>query len=68
VKPAATVHAPALMTRRETAEYLKVSLSQLDRLPDLRPVRLSERVVRYRRADIDGWLGRLADEAVAAAK
>ena len=53
-----------LLTRREAAERLRISLSTLERWERtgrLTPTRLSPGVVRYRRADIE----RLIEEGAA---
>ncbi len=47
------------MTRPEVAEYLKIALPSVDRLAKagvLREYRLSPRVVRYRRDDVEALL------------
>lgn len=51
---------PVLVTREQMAEYLSVSLNQIDRmnrekrLP--KPVRLGPRMTRWRRDDFIAWL------------
>jgi excisionase family DNA binding protein len=57
-------HDATLLTRREAAERLRISLSTLERWERtgrLTPTRLSPGVVRYRRADIE----RLIEEGAA---
>lgn len=53
-----------LMTTRETAAYLRVTVGALAQMryrgigPDF--IRLSSRSIRYRREDLDEWVGRCA--------
>ncbi len=59
--PTATPDAPALLDARATAALIGVSSRSVYRLADAgkmpRPVRLG-RLVRWRRADLDDWIGR----------
>lgn len=57
VQPAPAVDPDAILTRREAAAYLRVSLKILDRLPITR-VKLGHRTVRYRMRDILAYLDR----------
>ena len=49
-----TTDTPALMTREETARYLNICKTCLDRSPIPR-VKIA-RSVRYVKADVDAWL------------
>ena len=53
---------PALLTPKEAAAYLKVSLTTLRGL-EIARVRLTERTVRYRLADLDHYADEKAEEA-----
>lgn len=60
-----TTTAHDLMTRREAAEYLRVSKWFLDTARERGPVySQAGKIVRYRRADLDQWI---ADHAITAA-
>lgn len=54
----------ALLTPKEAAAYLKVSLTTLRAL-EIPRVRLTERTVRYRVADLDRYAEDKCDEAAA---
>ncbi|GHT86948.1 hypothetical protein FACS1894137_13290 [Spirochaetia bacterium] len=48
-----------VLTRKETASFLKVCVTTLDRIKDLPRVKI-RRGVRFRRADLDKWLDQQA--------
>jgi excisionase family DNA binding protein len=56
-----------LMTEEQVAKLLTVSVSTVKRLrasgQGPRYLRISERVVRYRRRDVDEWMQRRAEES-----
>lgn len=58
-KPATTPD--AYMTAGEVADLLGVTESWVRKhSADLSPIRVSQRMVRYRRSDVDGYLTRMA--------
>ena len=58
--PATANDAPGLLTREQLAERLQLDVRTLRRLEREgavpRPVRIGDRIARWRRADIDTWL------------
>ena len=49
-------HIDPVYSRKETAAFLRLSVRQLDRLQDLRSIRITERRRVYRRSAIQEWL------------
>ena len=45
-----------LLTQLEAAKVLKLSPRSLGRLKGLKVVRLNQRILRYRRTDLEEWL------------
>ena len=45
-----------LLTQLEAAKVLKLSTRSLGRLKGLKVVRLNQRILRYRRTDLEEWL------------
>ena len=45
-----------LLTQLEAAKVLKLSPRSLGRLKGLKVVRLNQRILRYRRTDLEDWL------------
>ena len=45
-----------LLTQMEAAKVLKISPRSLGRLKGLKVVRLNQRILRYRRTDLEEWL------------
>jgi predicted DNA-binding transcriptional regulator AlpA len=48
--------APRLLTKAEAASYCGMSVALFDRLCPVRPLRFSERLVKFDVSDIDSWI------------
>jgi predicted DNA-binding transcriptional regulator AlpA len=55
--------APRLLTKAEAAAYCGISAALFDRLCPVRPLRFSERLVRFDVSDIDSWIEALEGPA-----
>ncbi len=50
----------SFMTRSEVAKLLKVKPRSVARLKGLVPLRINSRLLRYRRDDVELWLGQFS--------
>lgn len=50
-----------ILNRKEAADFLKISTRTLDRQIDLPRVKLTQRRIVFRRADLVGWIERRAE-------
>lgn len=50
---------PTLMSKRQLAAYTGISSATLARVCPVPPLRMGARVLRWRRSDVDAWIGGL---------
>jgi predicted DNA-binding transcriptional regulator AlpA len=55
--------APRLLTKTEAAAYCGMSPQIFDRVCPVRPLRFSERLVKFDVTDVDSWIERLKSPA-----
>ncbi len=57
-----SIDVPALLTKKQTADYLGISTRSLDRIASagtIKPVRVTKGTLRYRRNEIDTYVASL---------